>query len=157
MYIITRVLLLFNKNKFINVFLIKSQKSKEKNMGFVDEVGIWLEKQKQKAYKHSEEERARQDIENQKRKMTYDELAFYIHNSGMSIKEFADLLNMQPNSITNLKKEGTPIPKLLFAVALLVYKVNQLGGNAKEVLEPFEFEKIKPKRKSDEEGLFKKK
>lgn len=126
-------------------------------MGFVDEVGIWLEKQKEKAYKHSEEEKAHQDIESQKRKMTYDELAFYIHNSGMSIKEFADLLNMQPNSITNLKKEGIPIPKLLFAVAILAYKVNQLGGNAKEVLEPFEFEKIKPKRKSDEKGLFKKK
>ena len=140
------------------MFLIKSQKSKEKKMGFVDEVGIWLEKQKEKTYKHSEEEeKAHQDIENQKRKMTYDELAFYIHNSGMSIKEFADLLNMQPNSITNLKKEGIPIPKLLFAVAVLGYELNQLGGNAKGVLEPFEFEKIRPKRKSDEKGLFKKK
>lgn len=126
-------------------------------MGFMDEVKILLDKQKEETHKHNQEEKTHQDREIQKRKMTYDELAFYIHNSGMSIKEFADLLNMQPNSITNLKKEGTPIPKLLFAVALLVYKVNQLGGNAREALKPFEFEKIKPKRKSDEKGLFKKK
>lgn len=125
-------------------------------MWLIDDVGIWLEKQKEGAYKHNQEEKTHQDKEIQKRKMAYDELAFYIHNSGMSIKEFADLLNMQPNSITNLKKEGTPIPKLLFAVALLVYEFNRLGGNAKGVLEPFEFEKIKPKRKSGDE-LFKKK
>lgn len=126
-------------------------------MWLIDDVGIWLDKQKEGAYKHNQEEKTHQDKEIQKRKMAYDELAFYIHNSGMSIKEFADLLNMKPNSITNLKKEGIPIPKLLFAVALLVYEVRKLGGNVKKVLEPFEFEKIKPKRKGDEKGLFKKK
>lgn len=114
-------------------------------MGFVDEMKILFSK---------EDENLLQGKDFQKIKMTYEDLVSYIHSSGMSIKEFAELLNMQPNSITNLKKEGTPIPKLLFAVALLIYKVNQLGGNAKEVLEPFEFEKIKPKRKSGEKGLF---
>lgn len=117
-------------------------------MGFVDEMKILFSK---------EDENLLQGKDFQKIKMTYEDLVSYIHSSGMSIKEFAELLNMQPNSITNLKKEGTPIPKLLFAVALLVYKVNQLGGNAREALEPFEFEKIKPKRKSGEEGFFKKK
>lgn len=120
-------------------------------MGLIDEMKVLMSKEKK-----LQKQDLPQEEDFQKRKMTYDELVFYIHNSGMSIREFADSLNMQPNSITNLKKEGISIPKLLFAVALLVYKVNKLGGNAKEVLEPFEFEKIKPKRKSGDE-LFKKK
>lgn len=125
--------------------MLESQKKQGAKMGFVDEMKILFSK---------EDENLLQGKDFQKIKMTYEDLVSYIHSSGMSIKEFAELLNMQPNSITNLKKEGTPIPKLLFAVALLVYKVNQLGGNAREVLGPFEFEKIKPKRKSGEKGLF---
>lgn len=117
-------------------------------MSFVDEMRILFSKKMRICFKGKDF---------QKTKMTYEDLVFYIHSSWMSIKEFSDLLNMQPNSIANLQKKGIHIPKLLFAVALLAYKVNQLGGNAREVLEPFQFEKIKPKRKSGEKGLFKRK
>lgn len=150
MYILShRVSQYLTEYKCIKVFLIESQKSKDETMLIMDKDGEVL---------YQDEEECQFFIEEDaKRKMTYEDLVFYIRNSGMKIREFASMLNMKPNSITNLKKEGIPIPKLLFAVALLSYEIYQFGGDAREVLEPFEFEKIKPKRKSGEKGLFKKK
>ena len=51
--------------------------------------------------------------------MPYEEFQRLIGKSGLSIKEFAALLDMHANSITNYKKNGT-VPTTIAVIAVII-------------------------------------
>lgn len=51
--------------------------------------------------------------------MTYDNFLCELNKAGLSVKRFADLIGMQPNSISNNKKRGEVPIHLAFIVSLL--------------------------------------
>ena len=88
--------------------------------------------------------------------MNYDELIRNIGKAGLSIKEFAILLKVNPNSITNLKKKES-VPKKLGIIAVLLGEIVDKGLDYKHLFEKLELEEQKARRKSDDETLFRKK
>lgn len=51
--------------------------------------------------------------------MTYDEFLGELNKAGLSVKHFADIVGMQPNSVSNNKKRGeVPIHLALIASLL---------------------------------------
>ena len=69
--------------------------------------------------------------------MPYEEFQRLIGKSGLSIKEFASLLDMNPNSITNYKKIGK-VPMQLAVIVSLISMMKDDGVDFYPV-----FEKIK--------------
>jgi len=68
--------------------------------------------------------------------MNYDELTRNIGKTGLSIKEFAELIKANPNSITNLSKKDS-VPKNLAIIAVLLGELVD-----KEVRYKYLFEKM---------------
>lgn len=52
--------------------------------------------------------------------MNYSELQIELINSGLSIKDFASLIGMHPNSVTNYKSKGVLPLNMSIIVALIV-------------------------------------
>lgn len=52
--------------------------------------------------------------------MNYDELVRNIGKAGLTIKEFAELIKANPNSITNLSNKDKNVPKNLAIIAVLL-------------------------------------
>ena len=69
--------------------------------------------------------------------MPYEEFQRLMGKAGLSIKEFAALLDMNPNSITNYKKIG----KVPTHIAVLVYLLSNMKDDGVDFY-PI-FEKIK--------------
>ena len=69
--------------------------------------------------------------------MPYEEFQRLMGKAGLSIKEFATLLDMNPNSITNYKKIG----KVPTHIAVLVYLLSSMKDEGVDFY-PI-FEKIK--------------
>lgn len=69
--------------------------------------------------------------------MPYIEFQRLIGKAGLSIKEFAALLNMKPNSITNYSKQGT-VPMHIAVIVALISTMKDEGLDFHEV-----FEKLK--------------
>ena len=69
--------------------------------------------------------------------MPYEEFQRLMGKAGLSIKEFATLLDMNPNSITNYKKIG----KVPTHIAVLVYLLSSMKDEGADFY-PI-FEKIK--------------
>ena len=57
--------------------------------------------------------------------MPYTEFQRLIGKAGLSIKEFAALLDMKPNSITNYSKQGVVPTHIAVIVALISTKKDQ--------------------------------
>lgn len=51
--------------------------------------------------------------------MTYEEFSRQLGKAGLTVREFADLIKMHPNSITNCRKKGDVPSHLAVAVALM--------------------------------------
>lgn len=58
--------------------------------------------------------------------MPYEEFQRLIGKSGLSIKEFASLLEMNANSITNYKKNGT-VPTTIAVIAIVISDMKDDG------------------------------
>ena len=57
--------------------------------------------------------------------MTYSEFQIELINSGLSIKDFASLIGMHPNSVTNYKSKGVLPLNLAIVITLLAeLKIN---------------------------------
>ena len=69
--------------------------------------------------------------------MPYEEFQRLMGKAGLSIKEFATLLDMNPNSITNYKKIG----KVPTHIAVLVYLLSSMKDEGVDFYP--NFEKIK--------------
>lgn len=55
--------------------------------------------------------------------MNYDDFIAELSKAGLSIRRFADLMNMQPNSISNNKKQGE-VPDHLAIIASLLAEMS---------------------------------
>lgn len=78
--------------------------------------------------------------------MKYDTFKKYIKRSGLTIKEFAELIKYNPSSISNLKNQEVPNNLAIIAVLLAELEYNEC--DYKKALEKID---IEPK-----EGFFKK-
>ena len=64
--------------------------------------------------------------------MTYDEFKRELKRAKLSVKMLADLLEMNPNSITNYKRTGT-VPLHLGAIAVMLAELSVRGCGLKAV------------------------
>ena len=88
--------------------------------------------------------------------MDYEELTRNIAKAGLDIKEFAELIKANPNSITNLKSKKK-VPKNIGIIAVLLGEMKEANLPFKDYLNSLKLEEQKARRKSDDENLFKKK
>jgi plasmid maintenance system antidote protein VapI len=88
--------------------------------------------------------------------MNYEELIRNIGKAGLDIKEFAELIKANPNSITNLKSKKK-IPKNIGIIAVLLGEMKEAKLPFKDFLNSLDLEEQKARRKSNDETLFKKK
>ena len=88
--------------------------------------------------------------------MKYEELTRNIAKAGLDIKEFAELIKANPNSITNLKSKKK-IPKNIGIIAVLLGEMKEAKLPFKDFLNSLDLEEQKARRKSNDETLFKKK
>ena len=88
--------------------------------------------------------------------MNYEELKRNIRKAGLDIKDFAELIKVNPNSITNLKSKKK-IPKNIGIIAVLLGEMKEAKLPFKDLLNSLDLEEQKARRKSDDETLFKKK
>lgn len=71
--------------------------------------------------------------------MTYEEFRRQLGKAGLSAKEFADLVKMNRNSITNYAKDGV-VPSHWAIVALLMGEMADSGLDFKKALNRIEIE-----------------
>lgn len=76
--------------------------------------------------------------------MTYEEFKRLLGKAGISIKEFATLLNKNPNSYTNYKSEGS-VPRHLAVIATLMSEMADHHLEFKSVVESIEPNTIQTK------------
>lgn len=88
--------------------------------------------------------------------MNYEELTRNIAKAGLDIKEFAELIKANPNSITNLKSKEK-MPKNIAVIAVLLGEMVDKGLEYKHLFGKLDLEEQKARRKSDDDTLFKKK
>lgn len=88
--------------------------------------------------------------------MDYEELVRNIGKAGLDVKEFAELIKANPNSITNLKSRDN-VPKNLAIIALLLGELVDKKIPYQHLFNGLGIEKQKSRRKSNDENLFKKK
>ena len=69
--------------------------------------------------------------------MPYTEFQRLIGKAGLSIKEFAELLGMKPNSITNYSKQGV-VPTHIAVIVALISTMKDVGLDFYPI-----FEKVK--------------
>lgn len=74
--------------------------------------------------------------------MTYDEFRRHLGKAGVTAYEFADLIKMNPNSVTNCSQRGT-VPAHLAVIAALMGEMSERKVGFRDVLSSIE---IKPKR-----------
>jgi len=74
--------------------------------------------------------------------MTYDEFKRHVGKAGLTIKAFAELLKLNPASISNYAKTGE-VPSHLAVIAVLFAELAERKVNYKEVLAKAE---IAPKK-----------
>ena len=88
--------------------------------------------------------------------MNYEELKRNIRKAGLDIKDFAELIKVNPNSITNLKSKKK-IPKNIGIIAVLLGEMKEAKLPFKDFLNSLDLEEQTARRKSNDETLFKKK
>ncbi|MCF9047430.1 helix-turn-helix domain-containing protein [Acinetobacter nectaris] len=77
--------------------------------------------------------------------MPYEEFQRLIGKAGLSIKEFAELLGMRPNSITNYNRVGY-VPSHLAVIISLISTMKEDGFDFYPILEKVqEYEKARLK------------
>ena len=89
--------------------------------------------------------------------MKYEELTRNIAKAGLDIKEFAELIKANPNSITNLKSKEK-MPKNIAVIAVLLGEMVDKGLDYKHLFEKLNLNGQKRRRSEEDRGmLFKKK
>ena len=73
--------------------------------------------------------------------MTYDDFTTELNKAGLTVRRFADLLGMQPNSVSNNKKKGD-IPMHLAVIASLLAEMTYHDIDYGPI-----FERLEPSRK----------
>jgi len=72
--------------------------------------------------------------------LDYDELVRNIGKAGLTIKEFAELIKANPNSITNLSNKEKKVPKNLAIIAMLLGELVDKKIDYKSLFDKLELE-----------------
>ena len=80
--------------------------------------------------------------------MTYDEFVGELGKAGLSVRKFADLLEMRPNSVSNNAKRGE-VPSHLAIIAALLAELNIQGLPYEPVFSRLNLNKKKPRGGAD--------
>ena len=76
--------------------------------------------------------------------MTYDEFQRQVGKAGLTIREFADLVKMHRNSVTNYAKLGE-VPSHLAVIAALLGAMADKKVDFRSILDSIEIEPKKPR------------
>lgn len=76
--------------------------------------------------------------------MTYDEFQTHINKAGIQLREFAELVRMNPISIYNCAKKGE-VPSHLAVIAVLLGEMTERGIDFREVLLKIDISPKKPR------------
>ena len=74
--------------------------------------------------------------------MSYEEFLIHLGRVGLSVRAFAELVGMNPNSITNYAR-ATELPSHLALIAVLIVRISELGGDYRQAMSKVE---LTPKR-----------
>jgi hypothetical protein len=76
--------------------------------------------------------------------VTYDDFIIELNKAGVSVKRFAELMGMQPNSISNNKKKGE-VPAHLAVIASLLAEMSIRNVDFEPIFSRLEPSKKKPR------------
>ncbi len=79
--------------------------------------------------------------------MTYDDFKKNIKGANLTLREFADLIKANRNSITNLSSQGS-VPKNLYIISALLAELSYHNIDYKKVLEQMDIEPQKARVKN---------
>lgn len=78
------------------------------------------------------------------RAVLYTNFLGELRKVGLSVREFAQLVGMNPNSISNYARAGE-VPTHIALIAVLVVGVGELGGDYREIMARVERVRKKPR------------
>jgi hypothetical protein len=78
------------------------------------------------------------------RSMTYDEFLRHIDRADLKLQEFAALIKMNPNSVSNYAKTGE-VPSHLAVIAVLLGEMESLGIDYRALLAKIDIAPKKPR------------
>ena len=84
--------------------------------------------------------------------MPYADFLEELKKTGLSVREFAELIGMNPNSISNYARTGE-LPTHLALIAVLVVGISEMGGDYRRIMSRVERVRKKP-RGSASRGRF---
>ena len=65
--------------------------------------------------------------------MPYEDFLEELRKTGLSVREFAELIGMNPNSISNYARTGQ-LPTHLALIAVLVVGISEMGGDYRRIM-----------------------
>ena len=84
--------------------------------------------------------------------MPYEDFLEELRKARLSVREFAELIGMNPNSISNYARTGE-LPAHLALIAVLVVGISEMGGDYRRIMSRVERVRKKP-RGSGRRGRF---
>jgi transcriptional regulator with XRE-family HTH domain len=76
--------------------------------------------------------------------MVYADFLDELGKAGLSVRAFAELIGMNPNSLSNYARTGD-LPTHLALIAVLVAGVNEMGGDFRMLMSKVELAPKKPR------------
>ena len=76
--------------------------------------------------------------------MSYSDFLAELQKIGLSVRTFAELVGMNPNSISNYARKGE-LPSHLALLAVLIVGVSELGGDYRRVMSKVALAPKKPR------------
>ena len=76
--------------------------------------------------------------------MPYADFLEELKKTGLSVREFAELIGMNPNSISNYARTGE-LPTHLALIAVLVVGISEMGGDYRQIMSRVERVRKKPR------------
>ena len=76
--------------------------------------------------------------------MRYADFLVELGKAGLSVRAFAELIGMNPNSISNYARSGE-LPTHLSLIAVLIVGVDEMGGDYRQIMSKVELSPKKPR------------
>lgn len=76
--------------------------------------------------------------------MLYTDFLTELGKAGLSVRAFAELIGMNPNSVSNYARTGE-LPTHLSLIAVLVVEISEMGGDYRSIMSKVEVTPKKPR------------
>jgi len=76
--------------------------------------------------------------------MPYAEFLELLSKAGLNVRSFAELVGMNPNSVSNYARIGE-LPSHLALIAALIFGMSEIGGDYRQVMSEVELTPKKPR------------